>query len=123
MNLFFNSDEFIYIYLLLFFSVNDYADESFLDDTFLIDEDDFALLDDLIDGYSIDDESFVSTTDTITSTSDSITSSVTNNSIYCYNNVNCDNHNHDHDVNSNNNVNNSINFIIDKQYRRRLLLS
>jgi len=65
MKSFFNSYEFIYI--LLFFSVNDNADESFLDDTFLIDEDDFALLDDLLDGF-IDDESFVSTTNTITST-------------------------------------------------------
>ena len=97
---FFNSYEFIYI--LLFFSDNDNADESFLDDTFLIDEDDFALLDDLLDG-GLDDESFVSTTDTIIST-DTITSSVTSNSNYYYSNYpNYDNHNHDHDVDINNN--------------------
>lgn len=99
MKSFFNSYEFIYI--LLFFSDNDNADESFLDDTFLIDEDDFALLDDLLDGC-IDNESFVSSTDTITS-ADTITSSVTSNSNYYHNNPNYDNHNHDHDVDINNN--------------------
>jgi hypothetical protein len=97
MKSFFNSYEFIYI--LLFFSDNDNVDESFLDE---IDEDDFALLDDLLDGC-IDNESFVSTTNTITSV-DTITSSVTSNSTYNnYNNPNYDNHNHNHDVDINNN--------------------
>ncbi len=94
---FFNFYEFIYV--LFCFSDNDNADESFLDE---IDEDDFALLDDLLDGC-IDDESFVSTTNTITS-ADFITSSVTSNSTYYNNNnPNYDNHNHDHDVDINNN--------------------